>query len=152
MRVGGWRGWKKKKRRITGARTWPQGRSTCSPRCGIGCPHDTRRGDGPSDPSPPSVDPPIGADPSIIVVTRMGFSQPSPHRALEQWRDRRIIEQYRAAALKPREEEEKRKERRKEKEKRASDGPYVVELMAAQRSSDNFGSPYITSNKRTDRV
>src|SRR5262249_17615819 len=46
-----------------------------------------------------SVDPTYWANPSILVVTPDGFSQPSPHRALKTTEIARIIEQYRAAAL-----------------------------------------------------
>jgi N-ethylmaleimide reductase len=80
-----------------------------------------------------SVDPTYWADPSILVVTPDGFSQPSTHRALETTEIAGIIEQYRAAALNAK--------------KAGFDG---VELMAAigplidQFLQDN-------SNKRTDR-
>jgi N-ethylmaleimide reductase len=46
-----------------------------------------------------SVDPTNWTDPSILVVTPDGFSQPSPHRALETAEISGIVEQYRAAAL-----------------------------------------------------
>jgi N-ethylmaleimide reductase len=45
-----------------------------------------------------SVDPTYWADPEMLVVTPDGFSQPSPHRALEIAEIVGIIEQYRAAA------------------------------------------------------
>jgi N-ethylmaleimide reductase len=46
-----------------------------------------------------SVDPSYWADPNILVVTPDGFSQPSPHRALETAEIADIVEQYRAAAV-----------------------------------------------------
>jgi N-ethylmaleimide reductase len=46
-----------------------------------------------------SVDPTYWADPEMLVVTPDGFSQPSPHRALETAEIADIIEQYRAAAV-----------------------------------------------------
>jgi len=80
-----------------------------------------------------SVDPAYWADPSILVVTPDGFSQPSPHRALETAEIAGIIEQYRAAALNAK--------------KAGFDG---VELMAANgHLIDQFLQD--NSNKRTDR-
>ena len=80
-----------------------------------------------------SVDPTYWADPSILVVTPDGFSQPSPHRALETVEIADIIEQYRAAALNAK--------------KARFDG---VELMAANvHLIDQFLQD--NSNKRTDR-
>src|SRR6201993_365796 len=80
-----------------------------------------------------SVDPTYWADPSILVVTPDGFSQPSPHRALEMSEIAGIIEQYRAAALNAK--------------KAGFDG---VELMAANgHLIDQFLQD--NSNKRTDR-
>jgi N-ethylmaleimide reductase len=80
-----------------------------------------------------SVDPTYWADPSILVVTPDGFSQPSPHRALETAEIAGIIEQYRAAALNAK--------------KAGFDG---VELMAANgHLIDQFLQD--NSNKRTDR-
>jgi N-ethylmaleimide reductase len=80
-----------------------------------------------------SVDPTYWADPSILVVTPDGFSQPSPHRALETTEIAGIIEQYRAAALNAK--------------KAGFDG---VELMAANgHLIDQFLQD--NSNKRTDR-
>jgi N-ethylmaleimide reductase len=80
-----------------------------------------------------SVDPTYWADPSILVVTPDGFSQPSPHRALEMAEIAGIIEQYRAAALNAK--------------KAGFDG---VELMAANgHLIDQFLQD--NSNKRTDR-
>ena len=80
-----------------------------------------------------SVDPTYWADPSILVVTPDGFSQPSPHRALEAAEIAGIIEQYRAAALNAK--------------KAGFDG---VELMAANgHLIDQFLQD--NSNKRTDR-
>src|SRR5215831_1498663 len=80
-----------------------------------------------------SVDPTYWADPSILVVTPNGFSQPSPHRALETAEIAGIIEQYRAAALNAK--------------KAGFDG---VELMAANgHLIDQFLQD--NSNKRTDR-
>lgn len=80
-----------------------------------------------------SVDPTYWADPSILVVTPDGFSQPSPHRALETTEIAGIIEQYRAAALNAK--------------KAGFDG---VELMAANgHLIDHFLQD--NSNKRTDR-
>jgi N-ethylmaleimide reductase len=80
-----------------------------------------------------SIDPAYWTDPNILVVTPDGFSQPSPHRALETAEIADIVEQYRAAAVNA---------------KRAGfDG---IEVMAAnghlidQLLQDN-------SNKRTDR-
>ena len=80
-----------------------------------------------------SVDPTYWADPSILVVTPDGFSQPSPHRALETVEIADIIEQYRAAAL------------------NAKKARFVgVELMAANgHLIDQFLQD--NSNKRTDR-
>jgi N-ethylmaleimide reductase len=80
-----------------------------------------------------SVDPTYWADPEMLVVTPDGFSQPSPHRALEVAEIAGIIEQYRAAAANA---------------KRAGfDG---VELMAANgHLIDQFLQD--NSNKRTDR-
>jgi N-ethylmaleimide reductase len=80
-----------------------------------------------------SVDPTYWADPEMLVVTPDGFSQPSPHRALEIAEIAGIIEQYRAAAANA---------------KRAGfDG---VELMAANgHLIDQFLQD--NSNKRTDR-
>jgi N-ethylmaleimide reductase len=80
-----------------------------------------------------SVDPAYWADPEMLVVTPDGFSQPSPHRALETGEIAGIIEQYRAAAANA---------------KRAGfDG---VELMAANgHLIDQFLQD--NSNKRTDR-
>jgi N-ethylmaleimide reductase len=80
-----------------------------------------------------SIDPTYWADPSILVVTPNGFSQPSPHRALKTTEIAGIIEQYRAAARNA---------------KRAGfDG---VELMAANgHLIDQFLQD--NSNKRTDR-
>src|ERR1700746_1820878 len=80
-----------------------------------------------------SVDPTCWADPSILVVTPDGFSQPSPHRALETVEIADIIEQYRAAALNAK--------------KARFDG---VELMAANgHLIDQFLQD--NSNRRTDR-
>ena len=80
-----------------------------------------------------SVDPTYWADPSILVVTPDGFSQPSPHRALETAEIAGIIEQYHAAALNAK--------------KASFDG---VELMAANgHLIDQFLQD--NSNKRTDR-
>jgi N-ethylmaleimide reductase len=80
-----------------------------------------------------SVDPTYWADPEMLVVTPDGFSQPSPHLALEIAEIAGIIEQYRAAAANA---------------KRAGfDG---VELMAANgHLIDQFLQD--NSNKRTDR-
>src|SRR6201997_3565634 len=79
-----------------------------------------------------SVDPTYWADPSILVVTPEGFSQPSPHRALETAEISGIVEQYRAAALNAK--------------KANFDG---VELMAANgHLIDQFLQD--NSNKRTD--
>jgi N-ethylmaleimide reductase len=80
-----------------------------------------------------SVDPAYWPDPEMLVVTPDGFSQPSPHRALETGEIAGIIEQYRAAAANA---------------KRAGfDG---VELMAANgHLIDQFLQD--NSNKRTDR-
>src|ERR1700723_2244903 len=80
-----------------------------------------------------SVDPTYWADPEMLVVTPDGFSQPSPHRALETAEIAGVIEQYRAAAANA---------------KRAGfDG---VELMAANgHLIDQFLQD--NSNKRTDR-
>jgi N-ethylmaleimide reductase len=80
-----------------------------------------------------SVDPTYWADPSILVVTPDGFSQPSPHRALEAAEIAGIIEQYRAGAVNAK--------------KAGFDG---VELMAANgHLIDQFLQD--NSNKRTDR-
>jgi N-ethylmaleimide reductase len=80
-----------------------------------------------------SVDPTYWAYPSILVVTPDGFSQPSPHRALEAAEIASIIEQYRAAAVNAK--------------KAGFDG---VELMAANgHLIDQFLQD--NSNKRTDR-
>jgi N-ethylmaleimide reductase len=80
-----------------------------------------------------SVDPTYWAAPSILVVTPDGFSQPSPHRALEAAEIAGIIEQYRAAAVNAK--------------KAGFDG---VELMAANgHLIDQFLQD--NSNKRTDR-
>jgi N-ethylmaleimide reductase len=80
-----------------------------------------------------SVDPVYWADPSILVVTPVGFSQPSPHRALETAEIAGIVQQYRAAALNAK--------------KAGFDG---VELMAANgHLIDQFLQD--NSNKRTDR-
>jgi N-ethylmaleimide reductase len=80
-----------------------------------------------------SVDPAYWADPSILVVTPDGFSQPSPHRSLETTEIAGIIEQYRTAALNAK--------------KAGFDG---VELMAANgHLIDQFLQD--NSNKRTDR-
>jgi N-ethylmaleimide reductase len=80
-----------------------------------------------------SVDPAYWADPNILVVTPAGFSQPSPHRALETAEIAGIVEQYRAAALNAK--------------KAGFDG---VELMAANgHLIDQFLQD--NSNKRTDR-
>jgi N-ethylmaleimide reductase len=80
-----------------------------------------------------SVDPTYWADPSILVVTPDGFSQPSPHRALEAAEIAGIIEQYRAAAVNAK--------------KAGFDG---VELMAGNgHLIDQFLQD--NSNKRTDR-
>src|SRR5215831_964692 len=80
-----------------------------------------------------SIDPAYWADPNILVVTPDGFSQPSPHRALETAEIADIVEQYRAAAVNA---------------KRAGfDG---VEVMAANgHLIDQFLQD--KSNKRTDR-
>jgi len=80
-----------------------------------------------------SVDPAYWADPNIFVVTTDGFSEPSPHRALETAEIATITEQYRAAAVNA---------------KRAGfDG---VELMAANgHLIDQFLQD--NSNKRRDR-
>jgi N-ethylmaleimide reductase len=80
-----------------------------------------------------SVDPTYWADPSIRVVTPDGFSQPSPHRALETTEIAGIVEQYRTAAINA---------------KRAGfDG---AELMAANgHLIDQFLQD--NSNKRADR-
>ena len=80
-----------------------------------------------------SVDPAYWADPSILVMTPDGLSQPSPHRALETTEIAGIIEQYRGAALNAK--------------KAGFDG---VELMAANgHLIDQFLQD--NSNKRTDR-
>jgi N-ethylmaleimide reductase len=80
-----------------------------------------------------SVDPTYWANPSILVVTPDGFSQPSPHRALETAEIAGIIEQYRVAAHNAK--------------KAGFDG---VELMAANgHLIDQFLED--NSNKRTDR-
>jgi N-ethylmaleimide reductase len=80
-----------------------------------------------------SVDPTYWADPEMLVVTPDGFSQPSPHRALEIAEIAGIIEQYRAAAANA--------------ERAGFDG---VELMAANgHLIDQFLQD--NSNKRTDR-
>ena len=80
-----------------------------------------------------SVDPSYWADPEMLVVTPDGFSQPSPHRALETAEIAAVIEQYRAAAANA---------------KRAGfDG---IEHMAANgHLIDQFLQD--NSNKRTDR-
>jgi N-ethylmaleimide reductase len=80
-----------------------------------------------------SIDPAYWADPDILVVTPDGFSQPSPHRALETAEIADIVEQYRAAAVNA---------------KRAGfDG---IEVMAANgHLIDQFLQD--NSNKRTDR-
>ena len=80
-----------------------------------------------------SIDPAYWADPNILVVTPDGFSQPSPHRALETAEIADIVEQYRAAAVNA---------------KRAGfDG---IEVMAANgHLIDQFLQD--NSNKRTDR-
>jgi N-ethylmaleimide reductase len=81
-----------------------------------------------------SVDPSYWENPSFVfVVTPNGFSQPSPHRALETAEIAGIIEQYRAAAVNA---------------KRAGfDG---VEVMAA---SGHLVDQFLqdNSNQRTDR-
>jgi N-ethylmaleimide reductase len=46
-----------------------------------------------------SIDPTYWADSSIMVMTPDGFSQPSPHRALETAEMPAIVEQHRAAAV-----------------------------------------------------
>src|SRR5882672_7438395 len=81
-----------------------------------------------------SVDPSYWENPSVVfVVTPDGFSQPSPHRALETAEIAGIIEQYRAAALNAK--------------KAGFDG---VEFMAANgHLIDQFLQD--NSNKRTDR-
>jgi N-ethylmaleimide reductase len=80
-----------------------------------------------------SVGPTYWVDPSIVVVTPDGFSQPSPHRALETVEISDIIEQYRAVALNAK--------------KARFDG---VELMAANgHLIDQFLQD--NSNKRTYR-
>jgi N-ethylmaleimide reductase len=80
-----------------------------------------------------SVDPAYWADPTILVVTPDGFSQPSPHRALETAEISGIVEQYRAAALNAKQA--------------GFDG---VELMAANgHLIDQFLQD--NSNKRADR-
>jgi N-ethylmaleimide reductase len=80
-----------------------------------------------------SVDQAYWADPSILVMTPDGLSQPSPHRALETPEIAGIIEQYRGAALNAK--------------KASFDG---VELMAANgHLIDQFLQD--NSNKRTDR-
>jgi N-ethylmaleimide reductase len=80
-----------------------------------------------------SVDQAYWADPSILVMTPDGLSQPSPHRALETAEIAGIIEQYRSAALNAK--------------KAGFDG---VELMAANgHLIDQFLQD--NSNKRTDR-
>ena len=123
MQVAGWK-------RITGAvhaeggymfaQLWHAGRTT----------HVAVTGEAPVT---ASVDPTYWADPSILVVTPDGFSQPSPHRALETVEIADIIEQYRAAALNAK--------------KARFDG---VELMAANgHLIDQFLQD--NSNKRTDR-
>ena len=123
MQVAGWK-------RITGAvhaeggymfaQLWHAGRTT----------HVVVTGEAPVT---ASVDPTYWADPSILVVTPDGFSQPSPHRALETVEIADIIEQYRAAALNAK--------------KARFDG---VELMAANgHLIDQFLQD--NSNKRTDR-
>jgi N-ethylmaleimide reductase len=80
-----------------------------------------------------SIDPAYWTDPNILVVTPDGFSQPSPHRALETAEIADIVEQYRAAAVNA---------------KRAGfDG---IEVMAANgHLIDQFLQD--NSNKRTDR-
>src|ERR1700730_13521097 len=85
------------------------------------------------EPATASADPTYWADPSILVVTPDGFSQPSPHRALKAAEIAGIIEQYRAAAVNAK--------------KASFDG---VELMAANgHLIDQFLQD--NSNKRTDR-
>jgi N-ethylmaleimide reductase len=80
-----------------------------------------------------SVDPTYWADPEMLVVTPGGFSQPSPHRALETAEIAGIIEQYRAAAANA--------------QRAGFDG---VELMAANgHLIDQFLQD--NSNNRTDR-
>src|SRR6266436_1986576 len=102
------------------AQLWHAGRTT----------HVTVTGE---EPVTASVDPTYWADPSILVVTPDGFSQPSPLRALETAEIAGIIEQYRAAALKAK--------------KAGFDG---VELMAANgHLIDQFLQD--NSNKRADR-
>jgi N-ethylmaleimide reductase len=102
------------------AQLWHAGRTT----------HVTVTGE---EPVTASVDPTYWADPSILVVTPDGFSQPSPHRALETAEIAGSIEQYRAAALNAK--------------KASFDG---VELMAANgHLIDQFLQD--NSNKRTDR-
>jgi N-ethylmaleimide reductase len=80
-----------------------------------------------------SVDPTYWADPEMLVVTPSGFSQPSPHRALQTAEIAAITEQYRAAAVNAR--------------RAGFDG---VELMAANgHLIDQFLQD--NSNMRTDR-
>jgi len=80
-----------------------------------------------------SVDPSYWADPEMLVVTPDGFSQPSPHRALETAEIAAVIEQYRAAAA--------------DAKRAGFDG---IELMAANgHLIDQFLQD--NSNKRTDR-
>ena len=80
-----------------------------------------------------SVDPAYWADPTILVMTPDGLSQPSPHRALETTEIGGIIQQYRGAAINAKEA--------------GFDG---VELMAANgHLIDQFLQD--NSNKRTDR-
>src|SRR5215471_6869906 len=102
------------------AQLWHAGRTT----------HTTITGE---QPVTASVCPAYWADPNIFVVTPNGFSQPSPHRALETAEIAGIIEQYRAAAVNA---------------KRAGfDG---VEVMAANgHLVDQFLQD--NSNQRTDR-
>jgi len=86
-----------------------------------------------SQPVTASVDPTYWADPSIVVDTRDGFRQTSPHRALETAEIAGVLEQYRAAA--------------QNAKKAGFDG---VELMAANgHLMDQFLQD--NTNKRTDQ-
>src|SRR6266850_1469571 len=86
-----------------------------------------------SQPVTASVDPTYWADPSIVVDTRDGFRQTSPHRALETAEIAGVLEQYRAAA--------------QNAKKAGFDG---VEVMAANgHLMDQFLQD--NTNKRTDQ-
>jgi N-ethylmaleimide reductase len=86
-----------------------------------------------SQPVTASVDPSYWADPSVVVDTKRGFLQTSPHRALETVEIRDILAQYQNAA--------------RNAQKAGFDG---VEVMAANgHLIDQFLQD--NSNKRTDR-